>query len=252
MLSQQRNGLKNTRMMLILMNLYKLVEYIFKDLISEVKQEPKLNKEEARLKALELQRQIREKVKEKERQAEIQREKNRLKQGKEMTEARRIMKENQKKLDLEMLKKRREKDDLERQKLREKLEADKRARFGADYDKKETVIVIKDDFYKIFAQMKKIYRYTDKLLLQNCLKTIGKYLRNIQKKPNETKFQTINTQNKVFVKRISNAIGGINLLKVAGFKEDSTNLVFTGDQEGLAEFLSYLDTEIHKMEMYQG
>jgi hypothetical protein len=220
----------------------------------EVKKEPeqpKISKEEARLKALDLQRQIREKVKEKERQAEIQREKNRLKQGKQISEARRIMKENQKKLDLEMLKKRREKDDMEREKIRLKLEADKRERFGADYDKKDEVVIIKDEFYRIYAQMKKIYRYTDKLLLQNCLKTIGKYLRNIQKKPNEVKYHTINTQNKVFIKRISSAIGGVNLIKVAGFKEEGTNLQFSGNQEGLTEFLEYLDSEVNKMEMYQ-
>ena len=163
------------------------------------------------------------------------------------------MKENQKKLDLEMLKKRREKDDLEREKIRQKIEADKRARFGKDYDNPENKpIIIKDDFYKVYTQMKKIYRYTDKMLLLNCLKTIGKYLKNVLKNPNEEKFKSINTENKVFIKRIGNVIGGKNLIKIAGFKDEGTSLYFVGTIEGVQEFMEYLNSEINKMELYQG
>lgn len=218
---------------------------------SEVKTEvkPEVNKEEARLKGLELQRKIREKVKEKERQAELERERNRIKQGKEISKARRALEENQKKLDFEFLKKNREKDNLERERLKAKIEADKRARFGEDYNEKQKKVNIKDDFYKIFRQMIKIYRYTDKNLLMNCLKTIGKYLGNIAKKFSEPKFQTIKKDNKVFVKRIANVIGGTNLLKVAGFQEDPSTFQFAGTLEGLQEFLGYLECEVNKLDM---
>ena len=217
------------------------------------KDEPQLSKEEARLKALELQKQIRAKVKEKERQAQIEREKKRIKMGKEISEARRIMEENQQKLHFENLKKQKTKDEIEREKVRAQIEADKKARFGDDYnDEKNKPIIIKEDFYKVFLQMKKIYRYTDKNGLMNCLKTIGKYLGNIVKNPNEAKFKTINPGNKVFVKRIGNMIGGMQLLKVAGFMEDGSMLLFTGTQEGLQEYLGYLHDEVSKMENFQG
>lgn len=187
-------------------------------------------------------------MKEKERQAELERERNRIKQGKEISKARRALEENQKKLDFEFLKKNREKDNLERERIKAKLEADKRARFGDDFDKKDKAVAIKDDFYKVFRQMNKIYRYTDKALFLNCLKTIGKYLGNIAKHFAEPKFQTIKKDNKVFVRRIANVIGGTNLLKVAGFEEQGSTFRFAGTQQGLNEFLGYLECEVNKLD----
>ena len=201
---------------------------------------------------MELQREIRIKVKEKERQAALEKEKNRIKQGKEITETRRIHKENQEKLHIDLMKKQKNTDELERDKIKRLLREDKRNRFGKDYDKIEenAPIYVKEEFYKVFHQMNKIYRYTDKNRFNGCLKTIGKYVNNILKNPSEPKYHRIKTQNKVYIMRINDTIGGFNLLKAAGFEKEEEFLMFKGTIERLKEFTQYLRIEIDKMENY--
>ena len=205
------------------------------------------------MKALELQRQIRTKVKEKERQAELKREKNRLKLGKETTEARRIMEENQNKIYFEQLEITRKKDQSDREKLLEKLKAEKRARFGDVLDEeedKDDPVNVRKKFKKVYTQMFKIYRYSDKESLNKCLKMLRKYMGNIVSNPLELKFQKINSENKTFVAKVKNIIGGTNLLTEAGFVLEDKYYHFKGTQAGLQEFLKAMEEEIHKMDMF--
>jgi hypothetical protein len=207
-----------------------------------------INPEEARLKALELQKQVRQKVKEKEKQAEREREKKRIQMGKEMTIARRKMEETQAKLHLENLQKTKKKEEAEKDRLRRLIEEDKKARFGADYQEKAQKKNVPEDFKKTFGQMYKIYRYTDKNTLLSCLKTVNKYLANILKNPSEAKFQSIKQTNKVFENRIKSVIGGTNLLKNVGFEDQGEFLVFKGEIDDIDIIYKLIDNEVYKMD----
>ena len=207
-----------------------------------------LNPEEARLKALELQKQVRAKVREKEKQAELEREKKRIQMGKELTEARRKIEETQTKLNLEHIQKTKKKQEEEKERMRKLIEADKKARFGDDYNKKKDKNNVKEEFNKIFNQMYKIYRYTDKNTLLSCMKTLNKYFSNILKNPNENKFRSIKQENKVFQNRIKNVVGGVNILTTVGFENENGFYVFNGDINDLQTIYNQIEQEISKMD----
>lgn len=176
-----------------------------------------------------------------------------MKQGKEISEARRVMAERDEILRLERIKREKLEVVREKDKIRALIEADKKARFGDQLNETtEKKVDIKDQFYKILSQMNKIYRYSDRNTLLGCMKMIRKYVSNILKKPTETKFHRVKTTNKVFVKRIKNTVGGINLLKLSGFEGQGEFLMFNGNIEGMTEFTHYLDSEIKKLDLYNG
>lgn len=212
-----------------------------------------MSEEEARLKALELQREIRMKVKEKERKDELEREKRRMRQGKEISEARRVIAEREERLRLERIKKEKQEVQREKDRMRAILEADKRARFGDKLDEPtKKKVNIKEEFFKILSQMNKIYRYSDRNTLLSCMKMIKKYISNILKNPNEVKYQRVKTTNKVYAKRIKSTIGGVNLLKLSGFDDQGEYLVYNGNLQGMQEFNGYLQNEISKLDLYNG
>lgn len=184
-----------------------------------IEEPPKMSKDEARLKALELGMEIRKKALETEKKNKFEAEKLRMKMAKEMGDTRRKVKEQQTKLEMESYLREKKKVQDEKEKMLEKLERDKRERFGDKVVKK--VGKKKTDrqrFSEIYSKMYNIYRMGQIQFLMRCLKTMRIYLKNIIKDPKEMKFRKINASNKGFCSRIKECIGGTNLLEVFGFK----------------------------------
>lgn len=177
-----------------------------------------LTPEEAKRKAKELQAELRKKALEREKQDELEREKQRIKMGKELTEARRIQEEQKKKRELNMYLKEREKDEADKQKMLQVLEEDKKRRLGDKYNvKNKAEKTTKEKFNDIYDKMYKIYRMGQLDILRVCIKTLGIYIKNLIKDPANPKFTSINASNANFCKRVKDVIGGEHMLGLVGF-----------------------------------
>lgn len=99
-------------------------------LIVQEDDKPKLSAEEAAERARELQIRLREKRKKQEEQDALERERNRISGGKALTEAKRIMEEQQRQRDVDLKMKERKEDDIAKKAILEQLENDRRERFG--------------------------------------------------------------------------------------------------------------------------
>jgi len=104
-------------------------------LIVQEENKPKLTPEEAAERAKELQKRLREQRLKKEKEEELEREKNRIAGGKALTEAKRIMEEQQRQRDVEYKMKEKKEDEIARQKILDELEKDRRERFGDKVNK---------------------------------------------------------------------------------------------------------------------
>ncbi len=104
----------------------------FEEELRIVKQEEgsKLTKEEAAQKARELQMKIRENRAKKEKEEELERERNRIKSGKMLTDAKRVLDEQQLKLQAELKRKEKLKEEEDKRRMLEQLQRDKEERFG--------------------------------------------------------------------------------------------------------------------------
>lgn len=99
-------------------------------MVAQEENKPKLSPEEAAERARELQIKLREKRKKQEEQDALERERSRISGGKALTEAKRIMEEQQRQRDVELKMKERKEDDVAKQKILEQLENDRRERLG--------------------------------------------------------------------------------------------------------------------------
>ena len=99
-------------------------------LIVQEDDKPKLSPEEAAERARELQIKLREKRKKQEEQDALERERNRISGGKALTEAKRVMDEQQRQRDVEQKMKEKKEDEIAKQKILEQLENDRRERLG--------------------------------------------------------------------------------------------------------------------------
>ena len=135
-----------------------------------------LSPEEAKKQAKALQKQLAAKLKAKDKALEEEREKNRLKMGKELSIAKRKLAEQQKRLDLEYIKReKKEKEDAMAKVLAE-IEKDRIARGGKKKEKK--LKPAKDVLSDIIHKMKKIYPpgSINGPCVKVCLKTCGFYI----------------------------------------------------------------------------
>lgn len=135
-----------------------------------------LTPEEAKAQAKELQRQIREKRAAKEAELEKQREADRIRGGKDMTEALRKMKETQMRLDVDYLKRERAEQEAAKQKILEKIEQDRYNRTGKKLEKK--LLPVKQIVSDIYHKMRKVYPKGSMAgeQVNICLKTCGIYI----------------------------------------------------------------------------
>ncbi len=213
----------------------------------EVEAPPKLSPEEARLKAKQLQEQIRQKALAEDKKNALEQEKLRLQMGKNMSDAQRIMKEQQKKIAIQQYMKEKQKTENEKMDMLKQLEEDKKRRFGENYKIKDLkkVKTIQEEFDEIYDKMYKIYRMNQLSMLHTCIKTIRIYLKNIIAKPDEIKYRKINSENKNFCKKIKDVIGGTNLLELMDFKLTEGYFVMsTVNLDKLNKVITRLDTKL--------
>jgi hypothetical protein len=211
----------------------------------QVEQKPQLTPEEARAKARELQRMIREKTLREEQEAEIEREKTRIAMNKGLTEAKRQMDEAQQKIALETYLREKNQAERDKQEMLRLLEEDKRRKLGDKYKEKEKQAqnkTTKQGFEEIYDKMYKVYRMGQLDTLRTCLNTLNTVVGNVLKNPSEEKFQKINASNPNFSAKVKDVIGGLNLLNFIGFYEQDgffvlkeANVQFLGEIKELIE-----------------
>jgi hypothetical protein len=221
--------------------------------VSSEPQKPKMSKEEAAIKAKELQEKMRKIHEEKQKEMDREHEKLRIQNAKEMAKAREAEKERQARLFVE-LKKKREKEEAEhRRQVLEEIERDKAERMGKKYippEQKQKVYTKEENIQFFIKSIKTVYnpfRAAD--TLKNCFKTLKIILSNILKNPNEDKFKTIKLSNPNVHERIGKISIALKLLEELGFvHEDEVMKVTNVDNDLFNKTIGYLETELAQLE----
>ena len=214
---------------------------------------PKMSKEEAAIKAKELQEKMRKMHEEKQKEMDREHERLRIQNAKEMAKAREAEKERQAKLFVE-LKKKREKEEAEhRRHVLEEIERDKAERMVKKYvppEQKQKVYSKEENIQYFIKTIKTVYnpfRAAD--TLRNCFKTLKIILSNIVKNPNEDKFKTIKLSNPNVHERIGKISIALKLLEELGFvHEDEIMKVTNIDIDLFNKTIGYLETELSQLE----
>ena len=216
--------------------------------IAEDQSGPKLSKEEALFKALEMQKKIREEISEKEKQAQLESEKLRIKMGKEMCGTQRIIAENKKKLEMEEYLREKLKTESEKEQMLRIMEEDKIKRFGKATVHVEKPKTLDEKFKELYGKLYKAYRLGGIETLKGCLGMIRLYLENIAKNPAEEKFRKINSTNQKFCEKVKDVAGGVPMLNLVGFKEENGFFVMPNPNVAeLREISGLIEIELHKL-----
>lgn len=209
---------------------------------------PTISPEEAAIKALEMQKKIRDEIAEKEKQNLLEAEKLRLKSGKEMTETRRVLEEQRTKIEMDEFIREKQKTEREKQEMLRIIEEDKLRRFGKVVAPVEKQKSLKEKFDELFQKQYKVHRLGAMDVLKTCLNTIRVYIENIFKNPNEEKFRKINSTNQNFCTRVKDVPGGSAMLNLAGFVEENGFFVMKNvDLNQIQEIIGYIENELLKM-----
>ena len=222
--------------------------------VSEDKPKPQMSKEEAAIKAKELQERMRKIHEEKQKELDREHEKMRIQNTKEMLKAKQAEEERQAKLFVE-LKKKREKEDAEaRKQVLEQIERDKMERLGKKYvppEQQEKKVYSKEENVEYFIKtLKTLYNpFRSGDTLKNCLKTIRIFLNNILKNPNEDKFKCIKLSNPNVHERVGKINIALKLLEELGFvKEDEVMKVSQVDTKLFNKTVELLDAELSQLD----
>ena len=214
---------------------------------------PKMSKEEAAIKAKELQEKMRKMHEEKQKEMDREHERLRIQNAKEMAKAREAEKERQAKLFVE-LKKKREKEEAEhRRQVLEEIERDKAERMGKKYvppEQKQKVYTKEENIQYFIKSIKTVYNpFRAGDTLKNCFKTLKIILNNILKNPNEDKFKTIKLSNPNVHERIGKISIALKMLEELGFvHEDEVMKVTNVDSDLFNKTIGYLETELAQLE----
>ncbi|SBT87969.1 conserved Plasmodium protein, unknown function [Plasmodium malariae] len=186
----------------------------------------KLTPEEARKKALELQKKIREKKLLKEKEEELQKEKNRIAMAKEVQKRREQLEEYERKKYIENLEKEKNEHKKEKEKQLELLRREYEAKFGIAYkqesekkniqdltenEKREEIAILLNNLKNKNKDKKKEF-----ISSLNILKT---YFTNIKDNILEKKFQKIKKENKIFVEKIKIYEEMLSIFLLVGFED---------------------------------
>lgn len=192
-------------------------------------EKPKMSKEEAEAKAVELQKKLREKRAQEEKISEKDKERMRIESTKMMVEANEKLKEEEKKRAMEQMKREKEESERHRAELKEKLRQDYIERFGCEppdeEEEKEKAVKEKSAKERVafyLQKLKKNYKDSNPEGLKTCLTTLKVYVKNLQDNPQDPKFKKLKLENKAFQTRIAPFDGAIDFLDAMGFekKED--------------------------------
>lgn len=227
----------------------------------------------------ELLKKKRQEREESEKQDEIIREKSRRLMGKEMSKTREQMEMDTRKRNAYLRKKEKEDAKKERERIRRELAKDKAERMankgklssrlgvdgynpdGIQYDVSDgteptssSTSTTKPSSSSVGPSAHKIEDYIQKVSSYRaggdggkCLKTLLAYVRNVVEKPQEDKFKTIKTDNKVYKAKVKPFVGAKNLLLAVGFQPNNNN---TGTELVLKEDadMKLLETTKNKLE----
>ena len=218
-----------------------------------MEQKPKMSKEEAAIKAKELQQKMRKMHEEKQKEMDREHEKLRIQNAKEMAKAREAEKERQAKFFVEQKKKREKEDAEHRRQVLEQLERDKAERLGKKYvppEEKQKVYTKEENIQFLIKSIKTVYnpfRAGDTMKI--CFKTMKIMLNNIIKNPNEDKFKVIKLSNPNVHERVGKISIAIKIFEQLGFvKEDEIMKVSNVDTDLFNKTIGYLDAELSQLE----
>ncbi|XP_074282836.1 uncharacterized protein LOC141607378 isoform X2 [Silene latifolia] len=196
--------------------------------------------EEVKVKAEELRNGGHQPRKETQRDLERAREKERIRAGKELLEAKRNAEENARKrmIDLKQLEK--EEERRARQRIRQKLEADKaerRSKLGLPPMASSSPQTAFHSVQQKSVEVSKVVPSIKKAeLLSDCLRSLRRnhkdddakvkrafqtlyiYVRNVLKNPDLEKFRKIRVTNPVFQERVGSLTGSVRFLELCGFE----------------------------------
>jgi hypothetical protein len=218
-------------------------------------QQPKvqMSKEEAAIKAKELQEKMRKMHEEKQKEMDREHERLRIQNAKEMAKAREAEKERQARIFVEQKKRREKEDEEHRRQVLEQLERDKAERLGKKYvppEQKQKVYTKEENIQYFIKTIKTVYnpfRAAD--TLKNCFKTLKILLSNILKNPNEDKFKTIKLSNPNIHERIGKISIALKLLEELGFvKNDEVMTVGNVDTDLFNKTVGYLEAELSQLD----
>ena len=218
-------------------------------------QKPKIqmSKEEAAIKAKELQQKMRKIHEEKQKEMDREHERLRIQNAKEMAKAREAEKERQAKLFVEQ-KKKREKEEAEyRRQVLEEYERDRAEKLGKKYvppEERQKIYTPEEIIQHLIKSIKTIYnpfRAGDTMKI--CFKTMKIMLSNIIKNPNEQKFKNIKLSNPNVHERIWKITAAIKILEQLGFvKNDEIMTITDVDTDLFNKTIGYLDAELSQLE----
>ena len=221
--------------------------------VSAEPSKPQISKEEAAIKAKELQEKIRKMHEEKQKEMDREHEKLRIQNAKEMAKAREAEKERQARLFVELIKKREKEEAEHRRQVLEEIERDKAERMGKKYvppEQKQKVYSKEENIQYFIKTIKTVYnpfRAAD--TLRNCFKTLKILLNNIVKNPNEDKFKTIKLTNPNIHERIGKISIALKLLEELGFvHEDEVMKITDINIDLFNKTIGYLETELSQLE----
>ena len=219
----------------------------------EQEQKPKMSKEEAAIKAKELQQKMRKIHEEKQKEMDREHERLRIQNAKEMAKAREAEKERQARLFVEQKKKREKEDAEHRRQVLEQLERDKAERLGKKYvppEQKQKVYTKEENIQFLIKSIKTVYnpfRAGDTMKI--CFKTMKIMLSNIIKNPNEDKFKVIKLSNPNVHDRVGKISIAIKIFEQLGFvKEDEIMTISNVDTDLFNKTIGYLDAELSQLE----
>lgn len=192
----------------------------------KVPEKPKMSKEEAEQKALELQKRLRQKKAEEEKLSEKEKERMRVESTKMMVEASERLKEEERKRAFEQMRIEKEAHEKHKAQLKEQLRLDYIERFGCEppteEEEKEKTIKekpLREQLKYWLMQLKSKHSGTNKEGLKTCLQTLKIYGTNLKDNPTEIKFKTLKKDNKAFQARVAPFPEAMEVLDVIGFEE---------------------------------
>ncbi|CAD7941568.1 unnamed protein product [Amoebophrya sp. A120] len=219
---------------------------------------PKMSKEEAEKAALELQARLKREREAREKQEAKDKEKARIESQKMMLETDALLKEEQRKRDIEQRKREKEAHEAHAAQLKEQLRLDYIERFGKEPPPEEEQA--KDDIKAKpskqqltfwIQSLRKEYAATKAAELKTCLTTIRTFAKNCHESPEETKYQKLKKAGKAFSERIAPFPEALELLRVLGFKDDDDPEVMAikNQVDGwlMSECIKFIDLVLQKL-----
>ncbi|KAL9239129.1 hypothetical protein vseg_013478 [Gypsophila vaccaria] len=197
--------------------------------------------EEVKVKAAELRNGGQQLRKDKERESEREREKERIRAGKELLDAKRIAEENARMRMIASRQVEKEEERRARQRIRQKLEADKaerRSKLGLppvasssiqpalqkareksmEVSKADTTSTLKAELLSNCLRSLRRNHKDDDARVKRAFQTLYIYVNNVMKNPDVEKFRTIRVTNPVFQGRVGSLKGALRFLELCGFE----------------------------------